>query len=205
MPRPTASSRGRPSAQPARAAAASSTASPRGSCDRWRRRSSSGSTPVACAISSTKLSAANTLAMRAERAQRRAAPHGAHGVRSAPARRRSRSPAARCARRRRRWRSGMSIDGGGSQPSATCQAPSSAGVALRPGRRLWPGLQTSWRQRTMRPSASSPASRSTAIAGPNGEWLNSSSRLHSTRTVRPGTARASQAASKATSSAPLWP
>ena len=44
-----------------------------------------------------------------------------------------------------------------------------------------------------------------AIAGPTGSQPNSSSRIHCNRTGLPGTARASSAASSATSSAPLWP
>ena len=45
----------------------------------------------------------------------------------------------------------------------------------------------------------------TTPAGPRGDQLNSSGRDHTTCTGRPGTARASTAASIAASSAPLWP
>jgi hypothetical protein len=43
------------------------------------------------------------------------------------------------------------------------------------------------------------------MAAPYGSHANSSSRIHCSRTGRPGIARASSAASSATSSAPLWP
>ena len=46
----------------------------------------------------------------------------------------------------------------------------SAGVALRPGRLLWPGLRSRWRQCSTWPRASRSASSSTAIAGPKGAW-----------------------------------
>ena len=55
------------------------------------------------------------------------------------------------------------------------------------------------------PSAFSDALTLIDIAAPYGSQANSSSRIHCSRTGLSGTARASSAASSATSSAPFWP
>ena len=73
------------------------------------------------------------------------------------------------------------------------------------GRVLWELLQMSSVQSMMFPAESSAALSFTTMAGPYGSHMNSSSRVHCTRTGRPGTARASSTASSAASSAPLWP
>jgi hypothetical protein len=82
---------------------------------------------------------------------------------------------------------------------------SNVGSAPRPGREEWPWLVISSRHSAMLPSASSEASTSTSIAEETGPQPSSSARDQSSRTGRPGTARAASAASSATSSAPLWP
>ena len=68
-----------------------------------------------------------------------------------------------------------------------------------------PLLHTSCRQVTIRPPASRLADSRASMADPSGDQHISSSRVHCTRTARPGTARASSTASMATSSAPFWP
>ena len=65
--------------------------------------------------------------------------------------------------------------------------------------------QTSCAQEVIVPSAAMEASSRTSMALDQGAHTISSSCVQCTRTVRPGIARASSAASSATSSAPLWP
>jgi len=102
--------------------------------------------------------------------------------------------------------SGIIRGGGLGSGSARCQpAISQVPSGCRPGRVLWVLLQSSCVQSTMLPAASSEALTSTLIAGPKGSHWNSSSRDHCSLTGRPGTARATSAASRAASSAPLWP
>ena len=76
---------------------------------------------------------------------------------------------------------------------------------MLPGRVPWAWLRTSWRQRRTSPPALRSAVQVTIIAVPNGSHRFSSARVHFASTGRPGSARASSAASSATSSAPLWP
>ena len=74
-----------------------------------------------------------------------------------------------------------------------------------PGRWACGGLQISIVQSAGRLSASSTARNSMAMAVLIGADENSSSRDHCTRTVRPGIRMATNAASKAASSAVLCP
>jgi len=86
---------------------------------------------------------------------------------------------------------------------ARCHAASRFAPSFWPGRVLCPWLHRSCVQFTIWPLASRAALIFTTIAEPYGSHPNSSSRIHCTRTGRPGTLRASNAASSATSSAPL--
>ena len=101
--------------------------------------------------------------------------------------------------------SGMSTGGDTGIGSARCGAAIKVEPAPRPERLLCGLLHTSWFQSTTLPRSSSEALSFITIAGPNGSQPNSSSRIHCTFTGRGLTARASSAASSATSSAPLWP
>ena len=74
-----------------------------------------------------------------------------------------------------------------------------------PGRWACGGLQISIDQSAGRPSPSSTARSSIAMAALTGAQENSSSRDHCTRTVRAGIRVAMKAASKAASSAVLCP
>ena len=74
-----------------------------------------------------------------------------------------------------------------------------------PGRWACGGLQISIVQSAGLLSASSTARSLIAMAVLIGAPANSSSRDHCTRTVRPGCRMAMKAASKAASSAVLWP
>ena len=100
---------------------------------------------------------------------------------------------------------GPSGAGGIGRPPARWARASSRGSPPRPGRPMKPLLHTCCRQVTILPRASSPADSLASMAEPSGAQAISSSRDHSTRTGRPGTALASSTASSAASSAPLWP
>src|SRR6266478_1917349 len=202
-PRPRWPSPLLPDVHPALSAAARSTACARGSL-RWARRNARGSLPAACASSSMKDSMAKMLPCDPS-------------VRNDPLRTGASSS---------RW---LRISfRGNSYEGTALRSPSPNGWGMRgagdltkgvfksqaarrltppgcPGRIAWLLLQTSYDQSTILPSDPSAASTFIAIPGPKGAQANSSSRIHCSLTGAPRTARATNAVSSATSSAPLCP
>ena len=104
-------------------------------------------------------------------------------------------------------RAGAGTNGGGgsgSQRDASSRAGPAPPAPGR-GRARCVSLKLSCDQPRMRPARSTLARIRTAIAEPYGSHACSSSRLNVSSTIRPGSARATSAASSAASSAPLCP
>src|SRR5262249_31804475 len=101
--------------------------------------------------------------------------------------------------------SGSSSGLEGGTGSARYQAERRSQPDPLPGRVECGNDQTSCVQTVSAPVAETPALSRVTMGEPQGSQAISSSCAQCTRTGRPGTARASSAASRATSSAPLWP
>jgi hypothetical protein len=101
--------------------------------------------------------------------------------------------------------SGTSLSGLSGGALGSAEAPRRLELPFMPGRWAWGRLQISICQSAGLLLAPSTARSVIAIAVLIGAAANSSSRDHCTRTVRPGWHIAMKDASKAASSAVLWP
>ncbi len=142
-----------------------------------------------------------------ERAHRRGAQRGVGlAVADHASRAPRRTPGRRCGSCRRRP-PGAGRSTGRAAPRRRgrrgCEQPA-VGRRSR-GARVWPGAPdvVATSRRSVRRRAGHAASR--VIAGASGPQVSSSGRVQRSSTGRPGTARASSTASKAASSAALWP